>query len=523
MKIKGIISVILCACFIMNTIFVPVYAEEMATNTLNAADNEFADNSSNIINSSSFAAVEVKTVNDLLAQSKFTASQGHGFAAERGNNLIDNIKGNNAKVIGDNNVKNGADRLILNRDGTIILIQDKYYSTAKGSVNACFDEIGQFRYFDADGNPMQIEVPKDQYAEAVEVMKEKIREGKIKGVSDPEEANTLVRKGALTYKQAKNLAKAGNIDSLKYDAANGAVTAVSSMGISALLNYAVCRINGDDHNKAAKLATEEGLKTGGLVFCSSVIAGQLSKTGLMKVFEPSSEALVKAFGDDFAKALLVATGKNPAVIGTEATAQTVTKQAARVLRTHAITAVVTTVVFSIPDAIDMFNGRISKKQFVKNFVVTAVSVVAGTAGYVAGSAAGNLIVPGVGTIPGGIVGSLLIGGISGFAADKIADYITDDDADEMYVIVQNSFAQKCDDYLVSEIEAQNIVECFNDMLTEDMFKDMYQSEDREAFIDEKMTPLFETEIAKRPEYVAPTDEEMRTILKNDLQGAVFIH
>ena len=78
MKPEGIISVILCACFVMNTIFVPVYAEETATNTLIAADNEFADNNSNIINSSSFAAVEVKTVNDLLAQSKFTASQGHG-------------------------------------------------------------------------------------------------------------------------------------------------------------------------------------------------------------------------------------------------------------------------------------------------------------------------------------------------------------------------------------------------------------------------------------------------------------
>ena len=521
MKITGIISLILCACITMNTAVVPIYAIETTDSTF-GLDEQTPENSGDIVNYASFSAVEVNTVNDLLAQAKFTAAQGHGFAAERGNNLIDNIKGNNAKVIGDNNVKNGADRLILNRDGTVIYIQDKYYSTAHGSVNACFDELGQFRYFDADGNPMQIEVPKDQYAEAVEVMKQKIREGKIKGVTDPEEANTLVRKGALTYKQAKNLAKAGNIDSLKYDAANGAVTAVCSLGISGVINYAVCRINGDDYNKAVKIAAEEGFKTGGLVFCSSVIAGQLTKTGLMKVFEPSSEALVKALGDDFAKALITATGKDAATATAESTAQSLTKQAARVLRTHAITSVVTTVVFSVPDAIDMFNGRISKKQFVKNFAVTAVTVVAGTAGYVAGSAVGNLIVPGVGTVPGGIVGSLLIGGVSGFAADKLSDYITDD-ADEMYVIVQDSFAQKCDDYLVNESEAQNIADCFNGMLTEDMFKDMYQSEDREAFIDEILTPLFENEISKRPKYDTPTDEEMRTTLKNDLQGVVFIH
>ena len=255
---------------------------------------------------------------------------------------------------------------------------------------------------------MQIEVPKDQYADAVEVMKQKIQQGKIKGITDPEEANTLVRKGELTYKQAKNLAKAGNIDSLKYDAANGAVTAVCSMGISAVINYSVCRINGDDHNEAAKMAAEEGLKTGGAVFCSSVIAGQLTKTGLMKVFEPSSEALVKALGNDFAKALLTATGKDAATAAAEASSKSLTQQAARALRAQALTAVVTTVVFSVPDAIDLFNGRISKKQFVKNFAVTAVSVAAGTAGYIAGGAVGNLIVPGVGTIPGGIVGSLLI-------------------------------------------------------------------------------------------------------------------
>ena len=93
----------------------------------------------------------------------------------------------------------------------------------------------------------------------------------------------------------------------------------------------------------------------------------------------------------------------------------------------------------------------------------------------------------------------------------------------MYDIVKDSFAQKCEDYLVNESEAQNIVDCFDDMLTEEMFKDMYQSDDREAFIDEKLTPLFENEISKRPKYVTPTDEEMRTILKDDLQGVVFIH
>ena len=62
-----------------------------------------------------------------------------------------------------------------------------------------------------------------------------------------------------------------------------------------------------------------------------------------------------------------------------------------------------------------------------------MAVTAGVVGYGVGGAAGNLIVPGVGTVPGGIVGSRLLGTGAGIAADKIADYITDDDADEMFV------------------------------------------------------------------------------------------
>ena len=70
-----------------------------------------------------------------ISERKFTAAQGHGFAAERANNLSDVLHGEKAAIIGDNNAKNGADRKILNRDGTTTYIQDKYYSTASGSVN----------------------------------------------------------------------------------------------------------------------------------------------------------------------------------------------------------------------------------------------------------------------------------------------------------------------------------------------------------------------------------------------------
>ena len=51
-------------------------------------------------------------------------SQGHGFAGEKLNNLYDKHSGKDATIIGGDNAKNGADRLV---DG--VNIQTKYCAT----------------------------------------------------------------------------------------------------------------------------------------------------------------------------------------------------------------------------------------------------------------------------------------------------------------------------------------------------------------------------------------------------------
>lgn len=137
------------------------------------------------------------TVNNQYEEEKFHARQGHGFAAERANNLFDRLTGHKAKILGDNNAKNGADRVV---DG--IYIQSKYCATGSRCVNECFENNGngEFRYY-IDGKPMQIEVPSDKYEEALQKMEEKIRRGQVKGVSDPNEAKNIIRKGHFTYAQ----------------------------------------------------------------------------------------------------------------------------------------------------------------------------------------------------------------------------------------------------------------------------------------------------------------------------------
>ena len=515
--LKKLLSIVVSSVMLLAVSPINSFAEIGSNDDSSLVSEKIIENDS-IGDPVSAVVANQKTVNDIIAQSKFRASQGHGFAAERGNNLVDQLHGRNASVVGDNNVKDGADRVISYRNGTTTLIQDKYYQTASKGVDACFNENGKgsFRYLDADGNPMQIEVPRDQYDDAIQCMQNKIKEGQIPGVTDPKEAKNIVRKGALTYKQAQNLAKAGTIESLTYDAINGTITATFAFGISTAINYAVHRLNGQKPEDAIKQSVQESLKAGTLVFCSSVITSQLAKAGVMDVFIPSSEALVSTFGKDFAKAVVNSTGKQVAVTN-------LTKSAASILRSNALTAAVTLVVFSVPDAIDLFNGRISQKQFVKNFSVMAIIVFAGTAGSIAGGAAGAVLVPGVGTIPGSIIGGILAGGLASVAASLIANYITDDDADEMYKIIQELFVMKCDEYLINEKEAENIVEQLKNTLTEDCFKDMYKNENREEFADQLLTPLFESEVSNREIIKAPDENKIRSELKASMADVAFIH
>lgn len=513
-----IVSVFLCIVMVICSIPLNARAAELSNNQ--------DETLSGIVDTSSAIAANAKSIEAIVAQYKFSARQGHGFAAELGNNLSDKVKGKNAKIVGDNNLLNGPDRMIINRDGSVIFIQTKYHATAASGIKACFDDVtGLFRYVDADGHPMQIEVPKEQYEEALQLMRAKIKEGKVPGVTNPDEAENLVRKGNITYKAARNLAKAGTMESITYDAATGVITASVTFGISAVLNYAICRINGSDREEAIKIAAEEGLHTGVLVFGTHVIASQLSKTALKDAFKTSSEALVKACGKNFAESLVKVAGKNAAEAGAEMTAKTLTATAAKALRTEGIFAAVAIAVFTIPDAVDLFNGRISQKQFIKNFAVTAVSIVASTAGYIGGGALGGLIVPGVGAIPGSVVGGIIGGVGGGIAADLLMDYIVEDDAEIMYALIQDRFAQNCEDYMISETEANNIINEFSKMLNDDLFKDMYQCEEdkREQFVDDLLEPLFEKEVAKRPKLEDLTEEDLRTQLKQELAGVALIH
>lgn len=456
-------------------------------------------------------------VNKLYEEEKFHANQGHGFAAERANHLYDILHGKDAKIVGDDNAKNGADRIV---DG--LKIQTKYCRSGQECVNACF-ENGKFRYYDK-GGPMQIEVPSDMYDAAIVAMEEKIKAGQVDGVTNAEEAKNIIRKGHFTYQQAKNIAKAGTVESLTYDAINGTIMATSAFGITTGLTLATSLWGGKEYKDALKEATYAGLKVGETSFVTTVLASQLSKAGLNSALVNGSEAIASLMGPKAAAVLVNAFRNGNNIYGAAAM-----KSAAKLIRGNAITGIVSVGVFSAEDIGHMFQGKISGKQCFKNVTNTAAKTAGGIGGWVGCSAAGSAIggtvgtffVPGAGTaigaavgkIIGGLAGSVVGGEVAGKVSEEVVGKFIEDDAVKMENIIQDEFEAIAKKYLLTEDEANNVVDKLSKKLDEKTLMNMFKSDDREQFAKELLEPLVTDEMAKRQLVLMSSDGQTAGRLK----------
>ena len=451
----------------------------------------------------------------MYGQDKFSTPRGHGFAAERANHLYDKLSSHDAHIVGDDNAKFGADRLV---DG--VQIQSKYCKTGIECIANCF-ENGKMKYTINGGTePMQIEVPSDMYDSAVQAMENRIIKGEVPGVDNPQEAKNIVRKGHFTYKQAMNVAKAGTVESITYDAVNGAIVSTYAFGITSALTFATSLWNGKNFEIALKQSALSGIKVGGTSFVTAVLSSQLSKAGLNSLLVGSSEAVVNIIGPKASAVLVNAFRSGSNIYGAAAM-----KSAAKMLRGNAITGAVSVVVLSSFDVANVFRGRISGKQLFKNITNTTATVAGGGAGWVGGAAAGAAIgsaVPVIGTAIGGLIGglagSILAGGISGKVSNTVMDLFIEDDAEEMVSIIENVFKDMAVEYLLNEDEANRIVEKLSKKLTGKSLKDMFASDDRKNFARNLLTDLIEEETRNRKYISLPTKKNMVKGLKLALES-----
>ncbi len=433
--------------------------------------------------------------------------RGHGFRFEEKQHSIDNSLGKDAKIVGGNNTKNGPDRVV---DG--INIQSKCCKTGARCVSECFED-GQFRYWNNDGSPMKIEVPKDKYESALQAMEDKIKKGQVNGVTDPDKAKDIVQEGYFTYKQITNIAKFGTIESLTYDAVNGVRIGAASMTISTAISFAYAIWSGDEWDVALRRSAWDGVRVGVFSGASSVGAAQLGRTSVEKSFMGVTDWITEKLG--YKVSSWISKGSGFSITGAAAKSHT-----SKLLRGNVVTGIVCTAVTSIPDYCRCCQGKMSGAQAAKNTATTGSVVATGSVGWIAGAALGSAI-PVVGTafgaIVGGIAGSVVAGQVGGVAASKVLGKLKEDDSVEMMAIAEKEFSVLAVDYLLTQQEADVVKRAFIEI--NGVFYDMYASDNREEFAHNQLKNLIEQVVSMRKVVQLPTAEEF---IKESLEATQLV-
>ncbi|CAH0418356.1 Hsp70 family protein [Periweissella ghanensis] len=165
------------------------------------------------------------------------------------------------------------------KDNCLNVVSGSYHPSAHDAIEAAFDE-GQFRYWDSNGALMQIEVPADQYALAVALMTERIKQGDIPTITDPTVAQHIIRKGLFSFDQVLHIALNGNVDAIKYNAKTDTIEAKKNMSISVAVAYVISQWYGTSIEKALLNATYLGLKINGLAFVRAILNAEAKRLGL---------------------------------------------------------------------------------------------------------------------------------------------------------------------------------------------------------------------------------------------------
>lgn len=448
---------------------------------------------------------------------------GHGELAEEANSIIDRLQGHQAEILGRDNAKNGPDRSV---DG--VLIQTKYYKTARGSLEACFDSSShQYRYLAKDGTPMQLEVPKDQYQQVLRGFEKKISQGKVPGVSDPKDAEKIVRKGKLTYDQAVNLTKPGTVESVTYDAATGAVTCSCAFGLSFLATTFMAYRETRDVTGAVQAGIAAGVQVFGLSFAQHMVVSQISRAGLSNALMAPSQAVVGGLGfkasATIVNGLRALTGKT-AISGTAAS-----KQLAKMLRGNAVSAAVTLAVFSVPETYKLFQGKASGAQYAQNMACLATSVAGGIAGATAagvaaakvGAAAGTAVSPGVGTIVG-LAGGMVGGTVGTVAASAVGGILFEGDSASFGRYFNAMVSCMAVEYLLDGHEMDELLAVLNGVKPEEfkaLMEETLSSQFQEAKVRAFLVPMFDEIVSRRERFALPTSRQISDALVKFEQDA----
>jgi hypothetical protein len=449
---------------------------------------------------------------------------GHGFAAEDANHLADLFAGKPASIVGRGNTLNGADRLV---GGTAI--QSKYYRTAVDTLAAAFDgPSGNFRY-----TGQLLEVPKDQHAEVVRLMRRKIYQGRVPGVTDPAKASEIVKAGSVTYRQAFNTARPGTLESLVFDAKTQAVTTLGAFGLSFAVTFIFAKLNGKNQDQALREASLAAVKVGGATLLTGILASQFLRTRTAAVSAVAIRSFLKRVPcDSLGRKVLEAFACGAA--GQPVAGAAAINHLAKALRSNILTAAIATAVTSTPDFYRAFFARtISRKQLIKNVTVNAAGAAGGTAGWFAGAAGGaaigTAVAPGVGTtvgaVVGGIAGAFGLGAGCAIGTKHVTDMLIEDDAVAMISLLRRRLAKIAESYLLTPHEVELLGKEANRKANAKWLRQLFRENSASRkrankFISDEFTPFVERMLRRRPKLRLPGQEKIIRVAADSVLKAV---
>lgn len=458
---------------------------------------------SSVVGGNISLGLDAKTV----AYNSFVKNESRfGFLVEDYLTKMDNLKLKDAKIVGDNLKKSGPDRLVNNR-----YIQTKYHKSADSTLKAAFDKEGNYRYVDENNNAIQFEVPYDQFNEIKKAFKKMVKNGEVSNIKDEAQVDNIVKQGLLTHDQGVKLAKAGTIESIKYDALTGAVTCLSVFGLS----FVTSVFFGFLATKDLKYAVKEGVicatKSYGLSILTYIATAQFLRTSLGNQMVRST-LLTQNMNVDTVRNLTKVTrllGGKDAIA--DKAVKALRKELATTLNYTIISSAISFAVFSIPETFKLCTRKISGSQYAKNLVKLGASIVGGAAGSIAaGSIATAAGVTGSAGVAIGVAGSITGGLVVGVAVGVTVDVLCEDDVVRYSRLFNAYLSHYVNEYMLMESEIDSLLKEIGKVDSKQFkkfFEKLNASKNQEKTIGEFLIPYFENIVNKREKF-ALSDEQI---------------
>lgn len=420
--------------------------------------------------------IKINQIND-----RFGGGQGHGHVGEQFGDTLDSLKGKNTERLGGNHEKYGADRVVNQKN-----IQTKFNKTAGKSVGQMFDTNAHMaKYLNSDGTMMMVEVPKDQYADAVRAMQKRIKSGQVPQETNPQNAAKYVKKGAVTYEHSVIATKSifDRPSDTKIRIEENGKTIMHETTFGERLVYSA----GGDFLTGVKASVPTALVTATWIYCNNRWQG-------VEQEEATKNALI-----GLAQPILV--GGTMYMVASQFGGATWVRQLAGEVKPDVIAkrtmGVMTAAIVIGPDLIDSLRGRISMQQLVKNTAVAG-------AGMAIGATVGS-VVPVVGTVVGGAIGSM--------GAKMILDNFLEDDRLAMSRVMKEEFIEVVMFVPLDREEFNDIQKIiFDGKNASNLFKEMFASKKPRVYIHEL---LVNTVIEKFKNREIPEDEVINAMKNHE--------